>query len=336
MRLKHLIVVIISCVCVYACNSSKKKHSETKSTLPPELQALNDSILNDNKNPELYYRRAVYSLNHKDLAGATDNMKVVMMLDSSKAKYYLTLGDIYFVQNNTRATRDLFLRGLKKQGSKLELHTKLAELYFYVQQYQEALNYINLSLKEDVHYAKAYFLKGMIYKESGDTAKSVSSFITATEQDPQYYNAYMQLGILNALKNNPVCLDYYNNALRISPRADEVHYNIGMFYMENKKYNKAIERFTILGKINPHNREAFFNLGYIHLNFLNVKEQALRNFTDAINADNNYEKAYYMRGYTFELMGDIAAAKRDYDKALNLFPDYEMARAGLARVNKTK
>jgi Tfp pilus assembly protein PilF len=333
MKLK-LITSLLAVLTFIACKNSTKKQASDASTLPPELQAMNDSILKDNRNADLYHRRAIYYLNHKNIKDAADNMKVVMMLDSSKAKYYVTMGDVYFVQNNTRDTRDYLLRGLTKEGSKLEVNTKLAELYFYVKQYDDAIKFINNSLREDVHYAKAYFLKGMIYKESGDTTKAVSSFITATEQDPEYYNAYMQLGIIYALKNNPICLDYYNNALRINPKSDEVHYNIGMFFMENKKYNKAIERFTLLGKINPRNREAFFNLGYIHLNFLDVKAEALKNFTDAINADNNYEKAYYMRGYTFELMGDVAAAKRDYTKALALYPDYEMAQKGMERVTK--
>ncbi len=333
MKLK-LLSTLVGVLIVVACKNSTKKHTSETSTLPPELQAMNDSILKDNKNADLYHRRAMYYLNHKSIKDAVDNMKVVMMLDSSKAKYYVTMGDVCFVQNNTRDTRNFLLRGLTKEGSKLEINTKLAELYFYVKQYDDAIKHINNSLREDVHYAKAYFLKGMIYKESGDTTKAVSSFITATEQDPEYYNAYMQLGIVYALKNNPICLDYYNNAIRINPKSDEVHYNIGMFFMENKKYNKAIERFTLLGKINPRNREAFFNLGYIHLNFLDVKAEALKNFTDAINADNSYEKAYYMRGYTFELMGDVAAAKRDYTKALALYPDYEMAQKGMERVAK--
>lgn len=333
MKFKLILSLFIALAITFACNNSKKQ-KDIKSILPTELQALNDSILNDNKNADLYHRRAMYYLQHKEILNATDNMKVVLMLDSTKAKYYVTLGDIYFMQNNTRATRDLLLRGLTKTGSKIEVNTKLAELYFYVKQYEDAIKYVNQALKEDIHYAKSYFLKGMIYKESGDTTKAVSSFVTATEQDPQYYNAYMQLGIIYALKNDPVCLQYYNNAIRISPKSEEVHYNIGMFYMENKKYNQAIERFTLLTKINPRNREAFFNLGYMHLNFLNVKQEALKNFTNAINADNNFEKAYYMRGYTFELMGDIAAAKRDYQKALQLFPDYEMAQKGIIRVSK--
>jgi tetratricopeptide (TPR) repeat protein len=50
---------------------------------------------------------------------------------------------------------------------------------------QEAINEINEVLKLEKSNPKAYYLKGVIYKESGDTSLAVSSFMTAIEQDPK-------------------------------------------------------------------------------------------------------------------------------------------------------
>ena len=55
-------------------------------------------------------------------------------------------------------------------------------------------------LKIDETIAKGYFLKGMCYKESGDTTRAISSFQTACEQDNQYYDAYVETGRLFAAK----------------------------------------------------------------------------------------------------------------------------------------
>ena len=60
----------------------------------------------------------------------------------------------------------------------------------------------------------------MKYKDLGDTAKAISSMQTAVEQDQQYYNAYMQLGILCAAQRNKLAVDYYKNALKVIPNID--------------------------------------------------------------------------------------------------------------------
>ena len=75
----------------------------------------------------------------------------------------------------------------------------MAELYYIVKQYQLAIDYINKALKLDENMARAYHLKGTVYAESGDTAKAISSLVTATEQDNKYFEAFYDIGVLYAL-----------------------------------------------------------------------------------------------------------------------------------------
>jgi len=65
--------------------------------------------------------------------------------------------------------------------------------------------------------ADAYFFKGMIFKSLEMKNKSISNFQTCVEQDPTYYNAYMQLGLLmsNKKDDSQTCvsiplLQYFN------------------------------------------------------------------------------------------------------------------------------
>jgi tetratricopeptide (TPR) repeat protein len=166
-----------------------------------------------------------------------------------------------------------------------------------------------------------------------DTAKAVASFQKAVEQDPEYYHAYIQLGILYATKNSPLAVDYYNNALKKNPNSIEARYGLGMFYQENEEYNKAIIEYDSILRIDPKYKQAHYNLGYIHLVYLKVYNQAVKHFTAAIECDAKYAEAYYNRGYSYELMGDIMNAKTDYTKALELRSNYEKAITGLNRVD---
>ena len=106
-----------------------------------------------------------------------------------------------------------------------------------------------------------------------------------------------------------------------------------MFFQESEDYKKAMQDYHAILKIDPRNKLAYFNLGYIHLAYLKVYNQAITHFSDAIRCDTIYVEAYYNRGVSFETLGDIEHAAADYRKALSIFPRYEAAINGLRRVD---
>ncbi|MFC2111168.1 tetratricopeptide repeat protein, partial [Bacteroidota bacterium] len=200
--------------------------------------------------------------------------------------------------------------------------------------YKTAIEYINKAIEIDDDYAKAYFMKAYLYKETQDTANAIKNFQIATEKDQNYFNAYVELGILFAAKRNPLAIDYYNNALNINPRSREAWYNKAMFYQENEMYNEALESYTTLIEIDPNYKYAYYNLGYIHLEYLKITDVARDYFSKAIQCDPNYVEAYFNRGLCFEILGDINNAQKDYQKALQLRTNYQKAIEGLNRLDE--
>src|SRR5690606_20198646 len=86
--------------------------------------------------------------------------------------------------------------------------------------------YISSSLRIDPYSPDPYFTRGLIYRsdyyitgreESWKIA--VSSFQTAIEQEPDYYEAYVELGVMHAEKGDSIALEYYNSALDIYPES---------------------------------------------------------------------------------------------------------------------
>jgi tetratricopeptide (TPR) repeat protein len=73
-------------------------------------------------------------------------------------------------------------------------------------------------------------------------------------------------------------------------------------------------------------------LGFIHYQYLQVYDQAIRHFSDAIQADPKWPEAWFNRGLSYEAKGDIAAASNDYRKALELNPRYSNAQNALQRI----
>lgn len=335
--LKQLFLFIPLFAFAIAVCSCGNKTNEESTTIPKDttatvdttaagLEALNKKILADPNNSDLYHQRAKYQFEkRKDVQAALGDMARALSIDSTKAPYFLTLSDLYFTVNKTGNAKAALEKALQIDPKNTEAMLKLAELYLYVKKYQESLNYINMALKADQYNAKGYFMKGMVYKETGDTATAISSMETAVEQDPGYYAAYLQLGILYAAKKNVLAESYYNNALKINPRSTEAMYDKGRFYQDMQNWNGAIQTYTQLLKIDPNYKYAHFNLGVIHLVNLKVYDEAIKHFTNAIQVDSQYKEAYYGRGTCYQALGDVQRAAADYQQALIIDPQYKPA-----------
>ena len=183
--------------------------------------------------------------------------------------------------------------------------------------------------------AEAYYLKGMVFYEKEDTAKAISSFITAVEQESNYYEAYIQLGVLHFNQDNTLAKEYFKNALKLKPENPEALYNYGLWCQEHGEYNEAIETYHKIIELTPY-REPYFNLGFIHQEYLNVYDVAIGFYTEAIGSDKNYYQAYYNRGLCHEKIGNYDQAEQDFKAALKIKSDYDYAALALDRVLKKK
>ena len=340
MKIKNLIPVmaLVCCVVIASCtNEVKKQPAKTSDSssvkTPKELADLNAQLAASPDNAELYHKRAKYYLDNRDYNSSLDDMLKAIKIDSSKAEYFLTLSDIYFITNRTGNSKTALEKCIKLDDKNVDAIMKLAELYLYVRKNEKSMEYINMALKIDKYNAKAYFMKGMNYKEMHDTARAISSMQTAVEQDQKYYNAFMQLAILCAAKHNPLAVQYYKNAIKINPSA-EAWYDLGKFYQDAGDWNNALATYTTLLKVDANNKNAHYNMGVVYFIGLKKYDLAIREYTDAIAIEPKYVQAYYARGVCYKASGDIKKAITDYDACLAINPDYEPAKESLKEFKK--
>jgi tetratricopeptide (TPR) repeat protein len=300
----------------------------------PELKAINAELLNDPNNSVLYNKRAAVYISLKQFPEAEGDAKRAIRIDSTKPEYWLTLVDANFAQNKTRFAKEYLERTTKKFPENTEALLKLAELYFLVQQYQQAIDYVNKALKADNNLAQGYYLKGNIYKETGDTAHAISSFETAVEQDAKFENAFVDLGLIYGARKNPIAMDYYNNALKLNPENEYVKYAQAKLLQDLGKIDEAIQAYETLSKEKSDCFNCFYNLGAIYFENKKDNTKALEYFTKAIVLNPQYTEAYFARGLTYARMKDKASAKADYDMCLKLQPNYAPAIDGLNALPK--
>ena len=342
-NIKWLSILFIGVTFLSSCKQKQQEVKENTvvaastdtSAIGKKISELSASLLTDNKNADLYHQRAKLYIQKREMEKAAMDIQKVMQLDTTKAEYFITLSDICLAGNKPRRAKYALEKCISLDPKNKEGNMKLAELYFIARQYDQVFKYLNNILKEDVHNPKAYFMKGMAYKELGDTTKSISSFQTAIEQEPKYYEPFMQLGVIYTLKNNKLALQYFDGAINIDPRSEEALYGRGMWYQEHQHdFDKAIQEYTTITQLNPKNTHAYFNLGYIHYQYLKVYDEAIKHYSEAINIDPEYAEAIYNRGLCYETVGNIGMARIDFEKALQLHPDYSLAAQALERVKR--
>jgi tetratricopeptide (TPR) repeat protein len=332
MKIRILLLSLLSAMLVLASCGSDSGSNDTANKLdtskiyPPDLQKINKEIAADPTRTDLYHKRAKYYLDHKNFDAGFEDMKKVLTRDSSKAEYFVTLSDLYFMTNQTGNAKAALEKCISLDNKNVDAMLKLAEIYFFVKKHEKCFEYIDMALKVDKYNSKAYFMKGMNYKDLKDTAKAISSMQTAVEQDQTFYNAYMQLGLLTAAKKDPIALQYYGNALRIQPNSAETWYAIGKFDQDVENWDKAIQAYKNLLKIDPKNKNAWFNLGAIDLaDKTKISSNTLASFSKAIEIDPAYVDAYYGRAVAHQMMGDKEAAITDYRACLSINSQYQPA-----------
>jgi tetratricopeptide (TPR) repeat protein len=331
------ITIIISALALMigasSCGNDSGEKGSGKDTTsvktPAQLSALNKQIEENPEDPELYHKRARYYYeNHKYEAGIAD-MTRVLSIDSSKAEYFVTLSDLYFVSNQTSKSKTYLEKSIQLDPKNTEAMLKLGELYLYIKEYDKSISYINMALKVDEFNSKAYFMKGMCYKQLKDTTRAISSMQTAVEQNQKYYQAYIQLGILNAARKNPLAAQYYKNAISLEPKSTEAWYNLGKYYQDIKDYSNALLTYDQLLTFDPANKYVHYNMGVINLVGLKDRKTAMGHFSRAIELDATYAQAYYSMGVCYQEEGNKKLATKYYTDCLRVDPHYEPAKEAL-------
>lgn len=85
-------------------------------------------------------------------------------------------------------------------------------------------------------------------------------------------------------------------------------------------------------KVNSGYQDAYYNLGYVYLEFLQQNDSAIKYYDKVLSLNPYNHKAFYNKGLAFERMGNKAMAQEMYGESLKLKPDFTLAAEGMSRI----
>ncbi len=109
----------------------------------------------------------------------------------------------------------------------------------------------------------------------------------------------------------------------------EWHLEQGNNFLQQGRYDEAIEEYTEAIRLDPQYALAYHNRGFAY-DDLGQLERAIQDYDEAIRLNPQWAEAYNNRGWTYEEMGQYELAIEDYTEAIRLNPQYALAYANRA------
>lgn len=326
-----LVLVFLAAGCG---SGNPKEKGSSNDTQGITIGQLDRDVADDPDNPRVYHERARYYYVTRDLDKAVVDVRKAISLNEKEPSFYLTLSDILLLQGKPDESKTVLEKALSLDPGSNKTLLKLAKLNLIMKEYGVCFDYVNKALATEKTNPEAYFIRALGLLEKGDTNRAIGDLMKAVDQDQKYFEGYMQLGDLYALRTDPMTASFYTNAVNIRPTSKEALYKLGMFYQETGEFEKAIEAYGRLMQVDSAFRNAPYNIGYIYLVYLNDLGKSVEYFTKAVLVDPGYFEAWYNRGYAHELMGAFDKAKADYKQALSIEVNYPKAVDGLNRLDE--
>lgn len=255
---------------------------------------------------------------------------------------------------------------VEKDPKNKEAFVQLGLTYTQMSEFDKAFININKALRIDKKYRDAYVAKGTTYrmeivnieneilvignedqkkvdalsreiKERWDLMKS--SYETAVQQDPEFFQAYFELGKIYQMEGDKICIEYFTTAHELKPEIKEIEYYLAF---SKQHYGQVDDARTMYRHMATGDEEekscnftsqcvsfpslALFQLGHIKQFYDNDLDSAIYFYNSATKSAPDFVEAYHNMGMCYDLKGNKTQALKKFGQALKFDPDFSLSR----------
>ncbi|MCD6347747.1 MAG: tetratricopeptide repeat protein [Bacteroidales bacterium] len=329
------------------CKTKQKESSKDETTVAQDTTPAKDTVYSiadlttmirhDPLNASLFAQRAEAQATSSKFDEALNDISLAIRLDSLNPRYYVVQAEYFIYGGQPNSAKKGLNQCLKLFPNNTAVMLKLAEIHFYLKEYSQSKRILQNVMTIDDGIGQIYFLQGLILLENSDTVNAIRSLQVAIDKEPEFYDAYMMLGSVNAKLDNNLAIDYFRAAADIRPDSYEARYNLGIYLQDHDYTTEALNEYQyIIDNIDTTSANPYYNIGYLNLIYEQNFEKAIEFFTLAVEKEPDYVEAWYNRGFTYEVMGKLKKARADYEQSLTIKSNYPLSIKGINRIDKGK
>ncbi len=282
---------------------------------------------------------ARYYAQKDDLKTAMRRANQAWLLDPNNAEVYYLLGSLTRMQGKTDETISLYEKALELNPNHVmvmcnlgrQFYNKAQEIYrrqgkktsAAIKYLDDAISFYDKASRlpvqnnDDLGYIYYQWACALLFKENyAESWKKV-------KLSRKYSDHFIEPGFINELSG--FMAEPEEEAAspekppETKPDESKTYFYEAAAQLSNKQYDEAISNFTKAIEINPNYADAYFQRGVAY-GMKGLHDQAISDSTKAIELAPANAYAYYNRGYGYYKKGMYNEAIADYDKAIKLKP----------------
>jgi tetratricopeptide (TPR) repeat protein len=276
-----------------------------------------------------------------------------------KARPHFMVGNALKKQGRLNEAMDHYHQALNFNPFYAKVHNNMGIVLFDQGKFNDAVDHYLQALRIKPDYIDLHNNMGNALFKLGRIEEAIEQYDEALRYKPNNVDFRMNRSIALAQKGQSgEVIDQYLKTLRIDPDNEGAHYNLAVALAEKGEYDKAIEHFLAALRLEPDNANAHNNLGNCFLEKGNI-EEAIANYRKAlvIQPDHDFARKnlmrslakqkesrkstakankvydqraknpemYYRKGNSLKNDGKLNEAIHQYQKALEIQPDFTPA-----------
>lgn len=196
----------------------------------------------------IIFNAGLAAYNAKNYDKAIEYYKNAAKYKYSGARTYQLISSSYLQKKDTLGALNILKEGLTEYPGNGTILVEVINIYLNSNKVADALNYLNIAIKQDPKNASYYFAKGTLFDKRQEADSATVCYLKAIEFKEDYFDAYYNMGAL-----------YYNKGVKQIDVANAVPSNQPEKYEEEKnkadiEFKKAIPYMEKAHAINPNDK----------------------------------------------------------------------------------
>jgi tetratricopeptide (TPR) repeat protein len=297
----------------------------------PPYTAITDSIKNDPKKDELYFRRAIQLNSNKQPEAALADFQKAWSLKKNE-QYALGVGSLLLESKPAEAL--VFLKeAVSMLPESLLLNLTLARSYDAQGKTEDALQLISKLLIQNPEQVDLLKMKADLLGKKGNEAEAVQLLEKAYNLTPYDVELNYILALKYAESKNSRVLQLCDSLIK----ADSLGQHAEPYYYKGIYYSTINDKATALRMFDEAVKHDYYYLdGYIEKGAVlfetNKYKDALSVFNLALTISPKYADTYYWIAKCQQALGQREEAKLNYQRAFGLDQSFTAARDSAAKL----
>ena len=218
----------------------------------------------------------------------------------------------------------LYLKLIEDNFNDEKLHFLIGTSFIQLENYQQARNYLDISIKINPNVPHIYNSRGIVFSKTKKFENAIKDFDKAILLKKDFFEAYLNKAIvLKNIKKFDEGIKCFEECIKLEPQNPKIYFNLGNLFTEFEKYQKAKDAYDKAIFFKDKFAEAYDARGDVMQELSKIYaddekfELSIKDFQEAYKINENLDYVYGKIVYSKMLLNDWS----DFDIQLKIIKD---------------